>query len=98
MDVKVDGDLVEIHLGGGGEGRRGADHAEKVGAGYLRAGGSRVNFRYMKKVTDNDLVPESFLNFMSRVLDVSKVPVGMAAKEFPAAIRQRSQPKQWSRE
>ncbi len=45
-DVKVDGDHVEIHLGGGGEGRRGANHANKVGAGYLRAGGSRVNFRY----------------------------------------------------
>lgn len=86
-DVKVDGDHVEIHLGGGGEGRRGANHAEKVGAGYLRAGGSRVNFRYITKVTDNDLVPEAFLNFMSRVLDVSKVQSEVAAKEFPAEIK-----------
>jgi hypothetical protein len=86
-DVKVDGDHVEIHLGGGGEGRRGANHAEKVGAGYLRAGGSRVNFRYMTKVTDNDLVPEAFLNFMSRVLDVSKVQSVVAAKDFPAEIK-----------
>ena len=36
-DVKVDGDRVEIHLGGGGEGSRAASHANKVGAGYLRA-------------------------------------------------------------
>ena len=59
----------------------------EVGAGYLRAGGSRVNFRYMKKVTDSDLVPEAFLNFMSRVLDVSKVQSEVAAKEFPTAIK-----------
>lgn len=86
-DVKVDGDLVEIHLGGGGEGRRGANHAEKVGAGYLRAGGSRVNFRYMKKVTDHDLAPEAFLSFMSRILDVSKVQSEVAAKDFPTEIK-----------
>lgn len=86
-DVKVDSDHVEIQLGGGGEGRRGANHANKVGAGYLRAGGSRVNFRYMTKVTDRDLLPESFLNFMSRVLDVSKVQTEVTAKEFPAEIK-----------
>jgi hypothetical protein len=86
-DVKVDGDHIEIHLGGGGEGRRGANHANKVGAGYLRAGGSRVNFRYMANVTDRDLQPEAFLNFMSRVLDVSKVQSEESAKGFPTEIR-----------
>jgi hypothetical protein len=86
-DVRVDGDHVEIHLGGGGEGRRGANHANKVGAGYLRAGGSRVNFRYMTKVTDRDLQPEAFLNFMSRVLDVSKVQSEVKAKDFPTEIK-----------
>jgi hypothetical protein len=86
-DVKVDGDRVEIHLGGGGEGRRGANHAEKAGAGYLRAGGSRVNFRYMANVTDRDLTPDAFLNFMSRVLDVSKVQSDVAAKQFPTEIK-----------
>jgi hypothetical protein len=86
-DVKIDGDHVEIHLGGGGEGRRGANHANKVGAGYLRAGGSRVNFRYMTNVTDRDLAPEAFLNFMSRVLDVSKVQTEVASKAFPQEIR-----------
>jgi hypothetical protein len=86
-DVKVDGDHVEIHLGGGGEGRRGANHANKVGAGYLRAGGSRVNFRYMTKVMDRDLQPEVFLTFMSRVLDVSKVQSEVAAKDFPTEIK-----------
>lgn len=86
-DVKVDGDHVEIHLGGGGEGRRGANHANKVGAGYLRAGGSRVNFRYMTNVSDRDLEPASFLNFMARVLDVSKLKLEESAKEFPAEIK-----------
>jgi hypothetical protein len=85
--VKVDGDRVEIHLGGGGEGRRGANHAEKVGAAYLRAGGSRVNFRYQTSVTDRDLQPEAFLNFMSRILDVSKVQSEVSAKAFPTEIR-----------
>src|SRR5579864_917199 len=86
-DVKVDGDHVEIHLGGGGEGRRGANHASKAGAGYLRAGGSRVNFRYMTNVTDRDLQPEAFLNFMSRVLDISKVQTEVAAKAFPQEMQ-----------
>jgi hypothetical protein len=86
-DVKVDGDHVEIHLGGGGEGRRGANHANKVGAGYLRAGGSRVNFRYMTNVTDRDLQPEAFLNFMSRILDVSKLQSEESAKGYPTEIR-----------
>ena len=86
-DVKIDSDHVEIHLGGGGEGRRGANHANKVGAGYLRAGGSRVNFRYMTNVTDRDLSPEAFLNFMSRILDVSKVQTEVASKDFPQEIR-----------
>jgi len=86
-DVKVDGDRVEIHLGGGGEGRRGANHANKTGAGYLRAGGSRVNFRYMTKVTDQDLAPAAFLNFMSRVLNVSKLQLEVSAKDFPAEIK-----------
>lgn len=86
-DVKVDGDRVEIHLGGGGEGRRGANHANKAGAGYLRAGGSRVNFRFMTNVTDRDLAPEAFLNFMSRVLDVSKLQLVESAKGFPTEIK-----------
>jgi len=86
-DVKVDGDRVEIHLGGGGEGSRAANHANKVGAGYLRAGGSRVNFRYMTNITDHDLQPDAFLNFMSRVLDVSKVQSVVAAKAFPQEIQ-----------
>ena len=86
-DVKIDSDHVEIHLGGGGEGRRGANHANKVGAGYLRAGGSRVNFRYMTNLSDRDLQPEAILNFMSRVLDVSKLQSEVSAKDFPQEIR-----------
>src|SRR6202158_3788748 len=86
-DVKVDSDRVEIHLGGGGEGRRGSNNANKESGGYLRAGGSRVNFRYMANVTDRDLQPEAFLNFMSRILDVSKLQSEQSAKGFPTEIR-----------
>jgi len=86
-DVKVDGDHVEIHLGGGGEERRGANHANKTGAGLLRAGGSRVNFRYLTNVTDQELEPAAFLTFMSRVLDVSKVQLEESAKAFPPEIK-----------
>ena len=86
-DVKVDSDRVEIHLGGGGEGRRGSNHANKVGASYLRAGGSRVNFRYLTSLTDRDLQPEAILNFMSRILDVSKLQSEVSAKDFPLEIR-----------
>ncbi len=86
-DVKLDSDRVEIHLGGGGEGRRGSNHANKVGASYLRAGGSRVNFRYSANLTDRDLQPEAILNFMSRILDVSKLQSEVTAKAFPLEIR-----------
>ena len=44
-DVKVDSDRVEVHLGGGGEGRGASKNANKKGAGFKRAGGSRINFR-----------------------------------------------------
>jgi hypothetical protein len=87
-EVKIDSDRVEIHLGGGGEGNRAANHANKMGAGYLRAGGSRVNFRYMKDVTDTDLTPEAVLNFMSRVLDVSKLKTAVTVKTFSPEIQQ----------
>jgi hypothetical protein len=41
----------------------------------------------MASVTDRDLAPEAFLNFMSRVLDVTKVQTEVAAKAFPQEIR-----------
>src|SRR5579863_4360831 len=72
-NVKFDADMIEIHLGGGGEGRRGSNHANKVGGGYKRAGGSRINFRYQRDLNDRDVDPELFLVFMSRVLDTSKI-------------------------
>lgn len=86
-EIKVDSDRVEIHLGGGGEGNRAANHAAKGGAGYLRAGGSRVNFRFGKDVTDTDLTPDAFLSFMSRVLDVSKVKMIVAEKAFSPEVQ-----------
>jgi len=86
-DVKVDSDKIEIHLGGGGEGRRGSNHANKVGAGYKRAGGSRINFRYGVKLTDAQLNSEAFLSFMGRVLDTSKVRDQLIVKELPTEFK-----------
>ena len=83
-NVKVDSDKVEIHLGGGGEGRRGSNHANKVNAGFKRAGGSRINFRYQAPVTDLDLQPAMFLKFMSRILDVSEIEGAVETQQMPA--------------
>lgn len=87
-DIKVDHDKVEIHLGGGGEGRRGSNHANKVNAGYKRAGGSRINFRYEHELTDNDIEPQSFLKVMARVLDVSEIQNQLVAKDLPDEFKQ----------
>jgi len=90
-DVKVDSDRVEIHLGGGGEGRGASKNAEKKGAGLMRAGGSRINFRYGKDVTDFDLKLEEFLPLMARVLDTGKLKTNMDVQgldpQFQEAIR-----------
>ena len=78
-EVKIGGDMVEIHLGGGGMGRRGSKHAQEEAPGYKRAGGSRINFHYERDITDADLQPSAFLDFIGRLLDVSSIR-GEAAK------------------
>ena len=87
-DLKVDKDKVEVHLGGGGEGRRGSNHANQVSPGYKRAGGSRINFRFERDLTDSDIEPENFLRVMARVLDVSGIQNQLAAKDFPSEFQQ----------
>jgi hypothetical protein len=75
-DVKIDDDKIEIHLAGGGEGRRGGKHAEEKAPVYMRAGGSRVNFRYGRSLSDSDLQPEAFQEFRGAVA-ARNVEVGM---------------------
>lgn len=87
-DVKIDKDMVEVHLGGGGEGRRGSKHANKVSPGYKRAGGSRVNFRFEREIADSDLDPKNFLKFMSRILDVSGIEAEIEAADYPEEFKQ----------
>jgi len=90
-DVKVDSDRVEIQLGGGGEGRGASKNAEKKGAGYKRAGGSRINFRYGRDLKDPDLALDNFLPLLERVLDMGKLHQNMEVQglppEFQEAIR-----------
>jgi hypothetical protein len=86
-NVKIDGDKVEIHLEGGGEGRRGSNHANKVGASYKRAGGSRLNLKYQKDLNDTDLAPQYFLAFMARLLDTSRIQQKLEEKEMPQDLR-----------
>jgi hypothetical protein len=92
-DVKVDSDRIEVQLSGGGEGRGASKNADKKGAGYKRAGGSRINFRYGRGVTDADLQPDAFLPLLNRVLDTAKI-VGMVipkdiAPQYKDAIRSK---------
>jgi hypothetical protein len=86
-NVKIDNDKVEIHLEGGGEGRRGSNHANKVGASYKRAGGSRLNMKYQKDLNDTDITPQFFLPFMARLLDVSRIEQKIAEREMPQEMR-----------
>jgi hypothetical protein len=92
-DAKIDSDRIEIHLGGGGEGHGASKNAAKKGAGYKRAGGSRINFRYGRDLTDADVQADAFLPLLGRVLDTSKI-VGVVipkdiAPQFQEAIRSK---------
>jgi len=90
-DVKVDSDRIEIQLGGGGEGNGASKNAEKKGAGFKRAGGSRINFRYGRDITDADLQLEAILPLLNRVLDTGKIGASLVLKdvdpEFQDAVR-----------
>jgi len=86
-NVKIDSDKIEIHLEGGGEGRRGSNHANKVGASYKRAGGSRLNLKYQKDLNDTDIAPQNILRFMSRLLDISRIEQKLSEKDMPADLR-----------
>jgi len=90
-DIKVDSDRVEVQLGGGGEGRGASKNAEKKGAGFKRAGGSRINFRYGRDVSDEDIQLDAFLPLLGRMLDTGKIrdkiQVAGLPPEFQEAIR-----------
>lgn len=86
-DINIHGDMVEVHLGGGGMGRRGSKHAQQTAPGFQRAGGSRINFRYKRDITDADLQATAFLDFMGRLLDVSEIREEAARRDLPPEIR-----------
>jgi hypothetical protein len=93
-DVKVDSDRIEIHLDGGGEGRGASKNANKKGAGFKRAGGSRINFRYGRDLTDADIQQATFLPVLGRVMDTSRIRDHLAvqslAPEFKDAIQAKT--------
>jgi hypothetical protein len=90
-EVKVDSDRIEVQLGGGGEGSGASKNAEKKGAGYKRAGGSRINFRYGRDLTDADLQLPAILPLLNRVLDTGKIGASLALNdidpEFQDSVR-----------
>ena len=86
-NVKIHGDMVEVHLGGGGMGRRGSKHAQAKAPVQERAGGSRINFRYKRDITDADLEPKPFLDFMGRLLDVSELRNEAAMRDLSPDVR-----------
>jgi len=86
-DLKIGGDTIEVHLAGGGMGRRGSKHAQKESPVMQRAGGSRINFRYKRGITDADLQASAFLDFMGRLLDVSELREEAARKDLPPEVR-----------
>jgi len=86
-EVKIGGDSVEIHLAGGGMGRRGSKHAQEEAPGFKRAGGSRINFVYDRDITDADLEPVAFLDFAARMLDVSSIRNDAAKAGLSAEAR-----------
>lgn len=86
-NVKIDNNRVEIHLGGGGEGRGASKNAEKKGAGFKRAGGSRINFRFGTDLSDADLQKDNFLSFLGRVLDLSRIRDTLAVEQLNPELK-----------
>jgi hypothetical protein len=90
-DVVIDKDRIEVELGGGGESKGASKNAEKKGAGFKRAGGSRINFRYGRDITDADLQIEAILPLLNRVLDTGKIGASLALNDvdpqFQDAVR-----------
>jgi hypothetical protein len=91
--VKIDSDRVEIHLGGGGEGRGASKNANKKGAGFKRAGGSRINIRFGRDLTDDDIKAVAFLPIVSRVMDTSRIGNTLAAQSLPPELKEAVQAK-----
>ena len=83
-DVRVSGDRIEVQLSGGDA--RSSD-AKKSDAGYKRAGGSRVNFRYGHGLTDADMQADAFLALLGRVLDTSRIRSVMIAQDMPPEMQ-----------
>lgn len=97
-NINIHGDMVEVHLGGGGMGRRGSKHAQEKAPVFQRAGGSRINFRYKRDITDADLQPNAFLDFMGRVLNVSELRDEAAKRDLPPDVAGLLTPRTWRRE
>ena len=86
-EVRFNGDKIEMHLAGGGQGRRGSEHADDKAPGYQRAGGSRINFRYGRDLINADLEPNAFLAFMGRILDPSEITKEADRRSVPEEFR-----------
>lgn len=79
---------IELHLDGGGQGRRGSKHVGKENPTYKRQGGSRINLRYGRKITEADLQLENFLQFAGRLLDMKAIQFELVKKQLTPEIQQ----------
>ena len=92
--VKIGGKHVEVHFDGGGRGRRGSKHDSKRNPSFKRQGGSRINFRYARPLTNEDLEPERFLAFMERMLVVDHIRARLLEQNLPEKMQDAVRRKQ----
>lgn len=78
----IGNNVIELHMDGGGLGRRGSGHVNKQAPSRDRQGGSRINLRYGRKITESDLQLQNFLQFAGRLLDLKAVKFELAKKQL----------------
>ncbi len=91
-DVKLKKDRIEIHLNGGGFGTFGdqlkaSDSDFSRGEGGKRAGGSRINLRFGRKIRIDDLEPLKLIAWLAPILDATALERQQALAEIPEEFR-----------
>ena len=72
----------------------GKHHDSKRNPSFKRQGGSRINFRYARPLTNEDLEPERFLAFMERMLVVDHIRARLLEQNLPEKMQDAVRRKQ----